>query len=420
MWRVFFLAFVGLCWSGGGNFPAAAAERTAARPADPAAVHSAATASEVRLGGDEKRTRFIVDLSTNVEFFAFTLADPYRVVIDLPQIAFQLSPKAGQTGRGLIKAFRYGMIMPGGSRIVIDATGPVRIDKAFVLEAVDGQPSRLVVDLVSVDRETFMRNLALQSRPIRQGQPAAKASNDTEMSADPRPVVVIDPGHGGVDAGTTVGGVENEKAIVLGFALQLRQRLEQTKKFRVVMTRADDSFIPLGERVRIARAAKAALFISIHADALPRRDADTRGATVYTLSDRATDDEAARLAESENKADAIAGVDLSAESDEIADILIDLAQRETRGFSAQFARGLVSELKGTARLHKRPIRSAGFKVLKAPDVPSVLLELGYVSSPHDLKLMMSDAWRARVADSIAQAVETFFAPQIAKAGLGTN
>jgi N-acetylmuramoyl-L-alanine amidase len=240
------------------------------------------------------------------------------------------------------------------------------------------------------------------------------------MSADPRPVVVIDPGHGGVDAGTTVGGVENEKAIVLGFALQLRQRLEQTKKFRVVMTRADDSFIPLGERVRIARAAKAALFISIHADALPRRDADTRGATVYTLSDRATDDEAARLAESENKADAIAGVDLSAESDEIADILIDLAQRETRGFSAQFARGLVSELKGTARLHKRPIRSAGFKVLKAPDVPSVLLELGYVSSPHDLKLMMSDAWRARVADSIAQAVETFFAPQIAKAGLGTN
>jgi N-acetylmuramoyl-L-alanine amidase len=172
--------------------------------------------------------------------------------------------------------------------------------------------------------------------------------------------------------------------------------------------------------VRIARAAKAGLFISIHADALARRDAETRGATVYTLSDRATDDEAARLADSENKADAIAGVDLSAEPDEIADILIDLAQRETRGFSAQFARALVAELKTAARLHKHPLRSAGFKVLKAPDVPSVLLELGYVSSPHDLKLMTSEAWRTRVADSIAQAVVSFFGPQIARTRVGTN
>jgi N-acetylmuramoyl-L-alanine amidase len=418
------LALAGLCAGFVGIVSATAAERpqAPARPADAPALQNAAIASDARLGGDETRTRFIVDLSSNVEFFAFTLADPYRVVIDLPQIGFHVPAKTGQAGRGLIRAFRFGTVMPGGSRIVLDAAGPVRIEKAFVLEKVDGQPARLVVDLVGVDRETFLRNLAMQSKPPRQPQPNARADKESNADAaqDPRPVIVIDPGHGGLDAGTTGGSAESEKAIVLEFALQLRQRLERTDKFRVVMTRSDDSFVPLGERVRIARVAKAALFISIHADALARRDADTRGATVYTVSDRATDAEAARLADSENKADAIAGVDLSSEPDEIADILIDLAQRETRAFSSQFARALVGELKTTARLHKRPLRSAGFKVLKAPDIPSVLLELGYVSSPHDLKLLTSEAWRTRVADSIAQAIMAFFAPQIAGAKVGTN
>jgi N-acetylmuramoyl-L-alanine amidase len=411
-----------ICAGVTGVLPSVAAERAPVRQVNAPAARNAATASDMRLGGDEKRTRFIVDLSTNVEFFAFTLPDPYRVVIDLPQIAFRLPAKAGHAGRGLVKAFRFGLVMPGGSRIVLDATKPVRIDKAFVLDPIDGQPARLVVDLVSVDRETFMRNLASQSKPPRAHPQPAKADDEPEaaMSGDGRPVVVIDPGHGGLDAGTTAASGENEKAIVLGFAQALRERLERTDKFRVVMTRDDDSFIPLAERVRIARAAKANLFISIHADALPRQDADTRGATVYTLSDRATDAEAARLADSENKADAIAGVDLSAEPDEIADILIDLAQRETRGFSGQFARELVSELKTAARLHKHPLRSAGFKVLKAPDVPSVLLELGYVSSSYDLKLMTSDAWRTRVADAIAQAVMAFFGSKVARTRVGTN
>ncbi|MBX6426302.1 MAG: N-acetylmuramoyl-L-alanine amidase [Variibacter sp.] len=374
-------------------------------------MQNAAIASDVRLGGDETRTRFIVDLSKNVEFFAFTLADPYRVVIDLPQIGFHLPPKAGETGRGLVKAFRFGLVMPGGSRIVLDATGPVRIDKAFVLDPIDDQPARLVVDLVAVDRETFMRNLALQAKPPRQPQAERKSDRDSSAAepGDARPVVVLDPGHGGLDSGTAAASGETEKAIVLDFALQLRDKLEQTGNYRVVMTRTDDSFVSLAERVRVARAAGAALFISIHADALARRDGETRGATVYTLSDRASDDEAARLAELENKADAIAGVDLSAEPDEIADILIDLAQRETRTFSAHFARTLVSELKAAARLHKHPLRSAGFKVLKAPDVPSVLLELGYVSSAQDLKLLTSEAWRKRAADAVAQAVDTFFA-----------
>jgi N-acetylmuramoyl-L-alanine amidase len=186
------------------------------------------------------------------------------------------------------------------------------------------------------------------------------------------------------------------------------------------MTRNDDSFVALAERVRIARENKAALFISIHADALPRRDADTRGATVYTVSDQASDAEAARLADSENRADVIAGVDLSDEPDEVADILIDLAHRETKTFSAQFARTVVGELKGAVRLHKHPLRGAGFKVLKAPDVPSVLIELGYVSSPRDLKLMTSDGWRKRATAAIAQAVNAFFGPRLAGAARNTN
>lgn len=391
--------------------------RVAAAP-----MENAAVATDARVAGDETRTRFILDLSKSVELAAFTLADPYRVVVDLPQIAFQFPAKIGESGRGLVKAFRYGLVMPGGSRIVIDAAGPVRIDKAFVLDPVDGQPARLVLDLVAVNRETFMRNLAVEARSRK--QPEQRRKGEKEPSAatgDRRPVVVIDPGHGGLDAGTTAQSGEAEKSIVLDFSRELKERLEKTGKYQVVMTRGDDSFVSLPERVRIARAHKAALFISIHADALARRDADTRGATIYTVSENASDGEAARLAEAENKADVIAGVDLSSEPDDVADILIDLAQRETRTFSTQFARTMVSELKPAVRLHKHPLRSAGFRVLKAPDVPSVLVELGYVSSPHDLKLMTSEPWRKRATEAIAQAVSRFFGPRLAVgAAGGTN
>ena len=373
-----------------------------------------AIATDARLGGDGARTRFILDLSKPVELSAFTLADPYRVVLDLPQIAFQLPANAGETARGLVKAFRFGLVMPGGSRIVLDASGPVRIDKAFVLDPIDGQPARLVLDLVAIDRESFMRNLAGEKRPGRSAAPARNEDRESSAGAsDGRPVVVIDPGHGGLDIGTAAASGQMEKVIVLEFARTLQERLEKSGKYRVVMTRTDDSFVSLSERVRIARTHRAALFISIHADSLPRPDPDTRGATVYTVSDDASDAEAARLAESENKADVIAGVDLSAEPGEVADILIDLAQRETRTFSAQFARTMVGELKGSVRLHKHPLRSAGFKVLKASDIPSVLLELGYVTSPHDLKLMMSGPWRKRATAAIAQAVDTFFGPRLA-------
>jgi N-acetylmuramoyl-L-alanine amidase len=385
-------------------------------PAAPAAADSGdfPVATDVRVGGDAKETRFIIDLSRKVDIRPFTLADPYRVVIDLPQVNFQLSAHTGEHGRGLVKAFRYGLVMPGGSRIVLDTTGPVRVDKAFVLDASAGQPARLVLALVPVSRDAFLRAAAVDSRQARAKPPDKPGDPKSAADGDTRPVVVIDPGHGGIDSGTRApGNGEVEKNLVLEFARMLHDKLEKSGKYRVLMTRTDDSFVPLVERVRFARAHNAQLFISIHCDALARGDGNADGATVYTLSDHASDAEAAHLAEAENRADVISGVDLSAEPDDIAGILIDLAQRETKAFSLQFAKSVVGALRNAARMHKNPLRSAGFKVLKAPDVPSVLIELGYVSNRQDLKELMSQSWRGRAADAIVQAVNGYFATRLA-------
>jgi N-acetylmuramoyl-L-alanine amidase len=389
------------------------------------AVPDFPVASDARLAGDNKQTRFVLDLDKSIQFRAFALADPYRVVVDIPQVSFQLPAGVGTAGRGLIKAFRYGLVMPGGSRIVFDLSGPARIANSYVLDAANGQPPRLVVELEEVDRTTFVQSLAAEGRPALKPAiaDAAAITADAEAAttpkpatpADLRPVIVIDPGHGGIDNGTQSGG-ESEKNLVLGFGLALRDRIEQSGKYRVVMTRSDDTFIPLADRVRIARNQSAALFVSVHADALPRREGDAQGATIYTLSNRATDAEAERLAETENKADAIGGVNLTEEPTEVADILIDLAQRETRTFSNRFARLLAGEMKNATRMYKHPLKSAGFRVLKAPDVPSVLVELGYVSNKSDREHLVSENWRSKTVGSVAQAIDAFFAKRMATAG----
>lgn len=388
-----------------------------AHAADVAANANVPAATDVRLAGDDRQTRLIFDLTDKVDLSVFTLASPYRVIVDLPQVAFRLPAKSGDTGRGLIKAFRYGLIMQGGARVVIDTKGPVRVEKAFVLPAADGLPARMVLDLAATDRDSFMRDLAMANRQRAEQRRAEPPPATIRSAGDPRPLIVIDPGHGGIDTGTKAGAVV-EKAIVLDFATMLRDRMEKSGKYRVAMTRTDDTFIPLAGRVKFARQRQAALFISIHADALPKGEGEAEGATVYTLSEKASDAQAARLAEAENRADVISGVDLAAEPNDVADILIDLAQRETKTFSAKFAAGLVNEMKRVARMHKHPMKSAGFRVLLAPDVPSVLLELGYVSTKDDLKQLMSEAWRARTADSIVQAVDSFFATRLAGANGG--
>jgi N-acetylmuramoyl-L-alanine amidase len=410
--------------------PCADSSRLSAAESQPqpsVAVANFPIATAARLAGDGKQTRFILDLDQTISFRATTLPDPYRVVIDVPQVNFQLAPGTGAGGRGLVKAFRYGLVMPGGSRIVFDLTGPAKIANSYVLEAANGQPARLVLELEEVDRTAFVQSPAPQSRPelrptIAAAPPATVPSAAPEPAqqkpgapADGRPIVVIDPGHGGIDNGTQSSG-ESEKNLVLAFGLALRDRLEKAGKYRVVMTRDDDTFIPLNDRTKVARNLKAALFVSIHADALPRAEGEAQGATIYTLSDKASDAEAQRLADAENRADAIAGFNLAEEPTDVADILIDLTQRETRTFSNRFAHLLMGEMKSTVRMHKHPLKSAGFRVLKAPDVPSVLVEIGYVSNKDDLGHLVSEGWRSRAVGSMAQAIDVFLTRRMATAG----
>jgi N-acetylmuramoyl-L-alanine amidase len=373
----------------------------------PARAADRISALDARVGGDAKQTRLVVDLTAAVEPHYFTLADPYRVIIDLPQIAFQFPDKIGHQGRGLVSAFRYGLIATGRSRIVIDTEKPVEVEKVSVVEASEGQPARLVVDLKPTTREKFMASV---SSPGSEASPRRQV--EAPQAGDTRPVIVVDPGHGGIDSGAYGDGGISEKSIVLQVAQQLRTKLEATNNYRVVMTRDDDTFVALGERVRMAREAGAQLFMSIHADSLSA-SSGVRGATIYTLSDRASDSEAASLADKENRSDAIAGVDLPEELDEVAGILIDLLQRETRSFSSRFSQNLTSSLRNVVKLNKNPARSAGFRVLRAPDVPSVLVELGYMSSQQDLKLLQSDEWRDKATDAMMKAVDEFFGRRVA-------
>jgi N-acetylmuramoyl-L-alanine amidase len=271
---------------------------------------------------------------------------------------------------------------------------------------------------VPTDRESFLRKIAHDEK--QRGAELRPQPPPQSNTGDSRPLVVLDPGHGGIDTGTRAPSGELEKDMVLAFAQCLRERLEKAGKYRVLMTRTDDTFVPLGDRVRFARDAGAALFMSIHADWLPPAEGNVQGATVYTLSDTATDATAARVADEENKADVIAGVDLKAEPDDVAGILLDLARRETKTYSVQFARKLVADMRPATRMYKEPVKSAGFRVLRAPDIPSVLVELGYVSNQADLRSLLSDTWRNHTADAVAQAIDGYFSTHVAGTRTGAN
>jgi N-acetylmuramoyl-L-alanine amidase len=388
------------------------------------------TAVGARLAGDENRTRFVTDLTAPVGFTAYVLADPYRVVIDLPQVAFELPPGAGLEPQGLVNNFRFGPLAEGRSRIVLDTQGPVLIEKSFIREPEAGKPARLVVDLVRTSEEKFAAQLkadepaalaALERaeaavpkpRPKPGSEAPAAASEETSARAQRggRRLVVIDPGHGGIDPGAIGQGKTREKEVVLAYGLVLKKVLEELGNIDVVMTRDDDRFVSLRDRVRIARENEADLFIAIHADTV--RGPEARGATIYTLSEKASDAEAEALAHKENRADIIAGVHLETESEEVTDILIDLVQRESKTHALVFARKAVAEMEPVTDFTGKPMRSAGFVVLKAPDVPSVLVELGYLSSRHDEKQLNDPAWRERVARAMASAIQKYFARQMA-------
>jgi N-acetylmuramoyl-L-alanine amidase len=371
-------------------------------------------AKDARLAGDRERTRFIADLSKKVDVKVFALGNPYRVIVDAPDVSFQMPDGIGNEQRGLVKAFRFGLFAPGKSRIVLDIGGPFLIERSFVLGARDNQPARLVIDLVPTDEKTFHAKQREQSSKNRE---AANESIPLVVSTQSgeKPIVVLDPGHGGVDPGAKSANGVLEKDVVLAFAKRLRQKLDASGRYQVHMTRDDDTFLPLKERVRYARKKRAGLFISLHADYFPAEIDDARGATVFTLSEEASDDEARALAAKENLSDAIAGVELPEDSDEVVtNILIDLAQRETNNRSVVMARSIVGELAAKGGLHTRQLRSAGFRVLKAPDVPSVLLELGFLSNEEDEKQLTSEAWRERMAGAISDAVDRYFKKRLAR------
>lgn len=364
--------------------------------------------ARVVLSGETTRLAFSV--SAPVEARAFVLADPARVIVDLPETAFAIeAPATDASPRGLVKSYRFGLLAAGKSRIVIDLARPARIVRAASEPGPDGAP-RLLIDLAPTDVVSFAATAAA-SRTLASFKAGSSSYASSVKAIAPgtgdRPLIVIDPGHGGVDSGAQLPGRPPEKDIVFEFALALARQLESGGRYSTLLTRNEDVFVSLGERVRIARTAEAQLFLSIHADTL--NETSVSGATVYTVSDRASDVHAARLAEKENLADKAAGVETAEDSSEISDILLDLTRRETRAYSHVFARTLVSMWKEAAGLNKNPQRAAGFKVLQAPDVPSVLLELGYLSSEKDAALLTTPQWREKTASAVVRSIDQFFA-----------
>lgn len=362
--------------------------------------------NNIRLGVDGERTRIVIDLSEQVKFSYFTLSDPYRVVVDLPALDWPKKLKQ-PAWRGLVKNLRYGLFSSDTFRLVFDASAPVSVTKIFTLPPSAGFDHRLVIDLAPTSDTAFEATIEARraDQPVQAQQPTADIRQPTAPKQKARPVVVIDPGHGGVDPGTH-GQKVLEKEVVLAFARELAASLKATGRYEVYLTRDRDIYIPLRERVSIARRKEADLFISIHADAISRKK--VRGMSIYTLSETASDKEAAALARKENRSDIIAGMDFGDQPAEVTNILIDLAQRETKNLSVKFANTVVNEMQGKTTLLDRTHRFAGFRVLKAPDVPSVLIELGFLTNKSDEKLLVSSKWRKNVATGLQQAIDQYF------------
>lgn len=392
------------------------ASNVSSAPADApslAALGPLANIANIRLGDRGLETRFVVEMSgpKPVDYQVFTLSDPFRVVIDLKNTGSTLPDVAGVKGQGLVGSYRYGTFQDNTFRVVIDTVGPVKITRKFALDPQSGFGYRIVLDMAATDLPTFMAALSVPSatQPAPQSTapvPVPVVPVNPEVKQDRRRIVVIDPGHGGVDPGTHGKSGVLEKDVVLLFGKELAKRLRDTGRYEVYMTRDKDVFIPLRERVAISRRHKADLFISIHADSISK--SDVSGMSVYTLSETASDKEAAALARKENLSDAIAGIDFRGESPEVAGILIDLAQRETKNYSSRFAKAVVDHAQGTTPVLERTHRFAGFVVLKAPDVPSVLIELGFLTNRADERNLTSSKWRTKVSSAFVQAVDRYF------------
>jgi N-acetylmuramoyl-L-alanine amidase len=381
--------------------------RTEPKPAVAAARE--AVVMGARIGEHPDRTRFVVELSEPIAMRTFTLNNPNRVVIDMPAVRWHLDGPPHPTGNGAVRSYRYGMFRPGNSRFVIDLNQAVNVGEPLVLPPEDGHGYRVVLDLFPTTQAKFDRTAGWPA-DLKARDDAAQVASLPQTPPVPqtriKKVIVIDPGHGGPDPGARGVDGTNEKDIVLAVAMQL-ERVLLARGYTVHMTRDSDVAVDLYQRSRIARSWRADLLISVHADSNP--DSSVTGLSIYTLSERGSDAEAAALVAKENAADKLSGVDLSGDKSAVAPILIDLAQRDTMNKSSHFAELVISELRNaTDILPRQPHRSGALVVLKAPDVPSALIELGYLSNADDVSQMQSDGWRARVARAIAAAVDRQF------------
>ncbi|MBE7185031.1 MAG: N-acetylmuramoyl-L-alanine amidase [Methylobacterium mesophilicum] len=353
-------------------------------------------ARDLRLVGDRSRVRVVLDFQAEPQARWQLLRSPHRLVVDMPQVRLAIDPEDAKA-RGIVKSVRYGTFDGGASRLVIAMDGPFTIERFEIARNENGEGYRLMADLVAASEAQFSEALAAQAQTT-----ASIAPQPGAAGAKFR--VVIDPGHGGVDGGAEGTSGTVEKAVTLSFAKELRDRLSG-RGVDVSLTRDDDTFLRLDERVAIARRAGADLFISIHADTI--RLPGITGATVYTMSEKASDPEAAALAIRENLSDELSGIKVEERNQEVADILVDLVRRETHGLSTHFARTLISEMTGNVGLINNPHRAAGFRVLKAPDVPSVLVELGYLSNKENEAQLQDPVWRGKAIGAIAAAVSEF-------------
>lgn len=381
-----------------------------------AAFAAAPIALDMRIAGDSAVTRIVMEFDKPVEVSHQLLDKPWRLVLDFNKIGYGFSEKSVNEN-GLISGLRYGDMGGNHSRVILRARHPFKVVSLEARQDRETGHHNVVIDLEATSQEEFAQAVDRSITTSAVVNTAQKRDRLGATRQQNKPfTIVIDPGHGGIDNGAVGVGGTREKDVVLAFARTLRDRLEAYQGAQVYLTREDDVFVTLSDRTVYARQQQADLFISIHADSL--RQHSVRGATVYTISEKASDEVAAAVAASENLADSVAGVEVTDETKGVSDILVDLARRETLGFSVQFARLAISDMKGFARLIGNPHRYAGFRVLKAPDVPSVLIELGYLSNSDDEKLLNEEAWRNGLADRLANAIEKFAA--LAARDIGQN
>lgn len=363
----------------------------------PPSARAGSIATGASLTQTQDGTRFVLELSGDLQYRTFVVDGPPRLVVDLDDVVFDIDGPAA--GEGIVTAWRFGALSPTAGRIVFDLDRPALVVRSDITPGSPGQPARLILDLKPTDAARFAH--AAQSAT------ANAADLPDPPATDPdSPVVVIDPGHGGIDPGATGRDGSLEKDVVLAFAERLAERLAAVPGLTVRLTRTDDSFLSLNRRIRIARAYRADLFISIHADAAPQDY--VQGATVYTLSELPSDAQAAAIAARENLADAVSGAIEPNVAEDVSGILADLLRRETKVFSYEFADRLLGALSPTVRMNANPHRYARFRVLMAHDIPSVLFELGYLTNDADSRVITTTRWQDEASAAVTAAVLTFF------------